>query len=118
MRITLNGDVLFDTGKYDLKPLAVEALRVAKETAIDPRPSSRVTVEGHTDDVGSDADNQTLSDNRAQSVAAWLTANGVDTSRIRKRGYGEKNPRVPNDSAEHRHQNRRVEIVIEGCPGK
>lgn len=118
VRITLPADVLFDTAKYDLKPDAVEALRVAKLTAIDPRPSGRVTVEGHTDDVGKDASNQTLSENRARSVATWLTSHGVAAARIRTLGYGEKAPRVPNDSPEHRHQNRRVELVVEGCPGK
>jgi outer membrane protein OmpA-like peptidoglycan-associated protein len=118
VRITLSSDVLFDTAKYDLKPPALAALEAAKETAIDPRPTSHITVEGHTDDRGSDAYNQKLSEQRAHSVAAWLTAHGVAAARITTRGYGEKAPRVPNTSEGNRHKNRRVEMVVVGCPGK
>ena len=112
MRVTLGGDVLFDTDKAVLKPGALDVLSRAKATVIDAHPNANIMVEGHTDDRASDEHNMALSDRRATSVATWLQQNGVAGARISQKGYGEGFPRVPNDSAANRQLNRRVELVI------
>ncbi|MBJ6122655.1 OmpA family protein [Sphingomonas mollis] len=71
-----------------------------------------IDVYGHTDSVGSDAYNQTLSERRATSVADYLASRGVQTARIGTRGYGETQPIASNDTDEGRAANRRVEIKI------
>ena len=73
----------------------------------------RVTIEGHTDAVGSDAANQQLSERRAAAVKAYLAAAGVEAARLTARGYGAKQPVAANDSELGRAQNRRVELVRE-----
>ncbi|HKP76673.1 MAG TPA: OmpA family protein, partial [Longimicrobiaceae bacterium] len=110
---TLGGNVLFDTNSSVLKPQAIAALQELKASMIDPSPGARITVDGHTDDVGADADNQRLSEARAQSVVRWLTEHGVNASRITAHGYGETHPASPNDSAANRAKNRRIEITVE-----
>jgi outer membrane protein OmpA-like peptidoglycan-associated protein len=78
----------------------------------------RLSIEGHTDDIGSDADNLKLSQARAQAVAIGLTQQyGVDASRLASKGYGESQPREPNATLEGRARNRRVEVV-RPCGGK
>jgi outer membrane protein OmpA-like peptidoglycan-associated protein len=71
-------------------------------------------VEGFTDSVGSDAFNQTLSENRANSVRAYLIAQSLDPSAINAIGFGKSNPVASNDTSAGRQQNRRVEIIISG----
>lgn len=71
-----------------------------------------VDVLGHTDSVGSDAFNQTLSEQRAQTVADYLSGRGVQRARLATRGYGESQPRASNTTEEGRAQNRRVEIRL------
>lgn len=128
MRVTLGGDVLFDTDKAILKPGALEVLARTKATVIDAHPEASIMVEGHTDDRASNEHNQALSDRRATSVASWLRQNGVADARISQQGYGEDFPRVRNDSNANRQLNRRVELVIswgsggatttaQACPG-
>jgi len=109
----LGGSVLFDTNSSVLKPQAVSALEELKTSMIDPYPTARITVEGHTDDVGADAANQALSEARARSVVQWLTQHGVAAARLQARGLGETQPTVPNDSPAHRAQNRRIDIVVD-----
>lgn len=72
----------------------------------------RIELSAHTDDIGSDSYNLRLSDKRAQSVAKYLIDNGVPTSQLIAKGYGESQPLVPNTSDENRAQNRRVEVKI------
>ncbi len=69
-------------------------------------------IDGHTDNVGSDALNQTLSENRAASVKAYLASKGVDESRLLSTGYGEKQPVADNKTAAGRAKNRRVELKL------
>jgi outer membrane protein OmpA-like peptidoglycan-associated protein len=108
--ITL-GDVLFTTGSAMLASGAERTLgRVAE--LLQKYPDRSVIVEGHTDDVGSNAYNEQLSRQRAQSVADALIASGVKTDRLQVRGLGESAPAVPNTNAASRQQNRRVEIVL------
>jgi outer membrane protein OmpA-like peptidoglycan-associated protein len=106
-------DVLFDTGKYDLRPPAREALARLSGIVV-AHPGLKLQVEGYTDTVGGDVFNQTLSENRANSVRAYLINQGIDPSSMTAVGYGKSNPVASNDSAAGRQQNRRVEMIISG----
>jgi outer membrane protein OmpA-like peptidoglycan-associated protein len=112
LRAEMSGGVLFATNSAELQPRAVALLEEIRRTMIDPHPGARITVEGHTDDVGSDADNQALSERRARSVQSWLAGHGVDASRIEATGHGESHPKVPNTNDRNRAQNRRIEITV------
>lgn len=112
LRAEMSGGVLFATNSAELQPQALVLLGEIKRTMIDPHAGARVTVEGHTDDVGSDTDNQALSERRARSVVAWLTSQGVDASRIEATGHGETHPKVPNTNDRNRALNRRIEITV------
>ncbi len=106
-------DVLFDTGKFTLRPLAREKL--AKVAGIvSGHPGLRLDIEGHTDSVGGDSYNQTLSEHRGESVRDYLTSQGMPTSSVTTKGFGKTQPVASNDTAQGRQQNRRVEIVISG----
>jgi outer membrane protein OmpA-like peptidoglycan-associated protein len=107
------GDVLFATAKFDLRPEARE--RLAKLSGIVlAHPGLNLAVEGHTDNVGGDAFNQTLSEQRAQSVRQYLIDQGLDASTITAQGFGKGMPVADNSTAEGRQKNRRVEIIISG----
>jgi outer membrane protein OmpA-like peptidoglycan-associated protein len=106
-------DVLFDTGKYSLRPLAREKL--AKVAGIvSGYPGLRLDVEGHTDSVGGDDYNQRLSEQRGGAVRDYLTQQGMATSSVTSKGFGKTQPVASNDTATGRQQNRRVELVISG----
>jgi outer membrane protein OmpA-like peptidoglycan-associated protein len=111
--VTLPEQVLFAFGEHDLLPDASATLdRLAEAVAyLEDAP---VQVNGHTDGVGSDASNQTLSEQRAQAVTDHLIEAGVDTERITTQGLGESEPVASNDTDDGRAQNRRVEVIIEG----
>jgi outer membrane protein OmpA-like peptidoglycan-associated protein len=106
-------DVLFDTGKFSLRPEAREKLaRVAG--IVEGHPGLKLAVEGYTDSVGSDGYNQTLSENRGGSVRDDLIQQGMATDSVTSTGFGKAQPVATNDTADGRQQNRRVEIVISG----
>jgi outer membrane protein OmpA-like peptidoglycan-associated protein len=108
------GDVLFDTGRYTLKPNAQIALaKVA--TILTIYPNLKVQVEGYTDSVGGDAYNQKLSENRANAVHDFLIQNGVPAANVTSVGYGKADPVAPNDTAAGRAKNRRVNLVVSGA---
>ncbi|RSK25281.1 OmpA family protein [Hymenobacter metallilatus] len=108
--IVLN-NLFFDSKEYALKPKSrTELNRLV--AFMKQYPDVLVEISGHTDDVGSDDDNQVLSQNRAKSVYTYLISQGVKAQRLRFRGYGETKPLNPNDSDEHRQQNRRIELRI------
>ncbi len=111
IQLTFNSQLLFDTGKSDLKEANKADLRKLAET-LKQYPDTDLLVVGHTDDVGSDASNQTLSERRAAAVSDQLLASGVSNSRIRVEGKGENQPTTSNDTEANRSQNRRVEIAI------
>ncbi len=106
-------DVLFDTAKFSLRPLAREKL--AKVSGIvSGHPGLRLDVEGHTDSVGGDEYNQRLSEQRGESVRDYLIQQGMPVSSVTTRGFGKTQPVASNDNAAGRQQNRRVELVISG----
>jgi len=106
-------DVLFDTGKYTLRAAAREKLaRISGIVAA--HPGLRLSVEGHTDSVGSDQFNQTLSEVRAGGVRDYLVSQGVPADSISSTGFGKTQPIATNDTPEGRQQNRRVELVVNG----
>ena len=106
-------DVLFDTAKFSLRPLAREKL--AKVAGIvSGHPGLRLDVEGHTDSVGGDDYNQQLSEHRGESVRDYLTNQGMPVGSVTTKGFGKTQPVASNDTAQGRQQNRRVEIVISG----
>jgi outer membrane protein OmpA-like peptidoglycan-associated protein len=106
-------DVVFATGRADLKPGAAERLRPLA-SYLQANPDVKVRIDGHTDAQGSDAYNQALSDRRAASVRAALAAMGVEGSRIEAIGHGETQPLADNRTAAGRQQNRRVEVTLVG----
>ncbi len=110
MVLTL-GDVLFDSGRAELKSGAMRTIDQLV-TFLKDNPERTVNVEGYTDSVGSDNFNLGLSQRRAEAVRMALTSRGVDVTRIAARGYGESSPVASNDTAEGRQRNRRIEIVI------
>jgi len=110
MVLTL-GDVLFDTGMATLKPGAYTTIdRLA--TVLKQAPDRKVTIEGHTDSVGSDDYNRQLSERRAAAVQTALLERGVNSNQITATGKGETFPVASNDNAGGRQQNRRVEMVF------
>lgn len=109
--------VLFDFDKATLRPESDPVLgRV--QAMLEKDAAAKVEVQGHTDGVGSDAYNQTLSEARARSVAAWLTEHGIAADRLSAKGYGKTHPVADNDSDEGRAKNRRVEIAKLGCKAR
>ena len=115
MVITL-GDILFSTGKAQLKPDGIRNVQKLGDF-LARYPQNKVSVEGHTDSVGSNSYNQGLSERRAFSVRSALTDMGISNDRVATRGYGEEFPVASNNNAESRQLNRRVEIVLSDANG-
>jgi outer membrane protein OmpA-like peptidoglycan-associated protein len=106
-------DVLFDTGKYSLKPGAREKLAKVAGILL-AYPGLNIEVGGYTDNVGGDAMNQTLSENRAGSVRDYLVKEGVASGSVSAKGFGNTLPVATNDNSSGRQQNRRVELLVSG----
>jgi outer membrane protein OmpA-like peptidoglycan-associated protein len=106
-------DVLFDTGKYSLKPGAREKLAKVAGILL-AYPGLNIEVGGYTDNVGGDAMNQTLSENRAGSVRDYLVQEGVAMNSVSAKGFGNTMPVASNDNSDGRQQNRRVELLVSG----
>lgn len=104
-------NMFFATNKTKILSSSEPALQELYNLLKD-NPDIRIHIIGHTDDVGKDDYNQTLSEGRSASVKKEMVARGIDPKRISTSGRGEKDPIVPNDTDEHRQMNRRVEIVI------
>lgn len=109
--VTMPNGILFDTGSAAIRPGLQGDLGVLAQS-LQRYPNSTVQVIGHTDNTGSAAYNQSLSERRAESVASRLVDNGVSPQRLRIIGRGEDQPIASNLTPEGRQQNRRVEIVI------
>jgi outer membrane protein OmpA-like peptidoglycan-associated protein len=109
------GDVLFTTGRADLKAGATDNLN--KLVAfLDKYPDRSIAIQGYTDSMGSEDYNQGLSERRADSVKSYLTGQGIGSTRITASGKGRSDPVADNDSAAGRQQNRRVEVIISNPP--
>jgi len=109
------GDVLFATGRADLRPGATSNLS-RLVTFLNQNPQRNVEIEGHADSVGSDEYNQHLSQRRADSVRSYLVQQGIASQRISASGKGKHQPVAGNDSDGGRQQNRRVEVIIGNAP--
>ncbi len=111
LELTLSDSVLFATNRSDLKPGAV--LKLAPLTDyLKANPARMITIEGHTDNRGSDEYNKTLSQSRADAVRELLIGQGVDRERVIATGMGESFPLASNDNEAGRLQNRRVQIIL------
>ncbi|HLK05817.1 MAG TPA: OmpA family protein [Candidatus Acidoferrum sp.] len=106
-------DVLFDSGKYTLRPLAREKLAKISGIVL-AYPTLRLAIEGNTDSVGTELFNQELSERRAEGVRTYLTQQGVPENSTTASGFGKTRPIASNDTTEGRQQNRRVELIVSG----
>jgi outer membrane protein OmpA-like peptidoglycan-associated protein len=109
-RVATQG-ILFATGSARIRPESTPTLHEIG-AMLQEHPDLAISIEGHTDDVGDDASNQTLSEQRAAAVKAYLVDTfGIDAARLDTAGFGESKPAIPDTSPEARQQNRRVELV-------
>lgn len=116
--LKLPGPVLFETGKAVLKPESDAVLDVVKNY-LDAKPAiTLLRIEGHTDNVGVAASNQTLSELRAMAVAQWLIAKGVRCKRLNPVGFGDRKPLASNSTEDGRSQNRRTMFINAELKGK
>lgn len=104
-------NIFFDTNKFDIKDESKPELQKLLDF-LNNNPNIHIEVSGHTDNVGSNQFNQTLSENRAKAVYQYLIANGINAARLVYKGYGETEPIVSNDNDEDRSRNRRTEFKI------
>jgi outer membrane protein OmpA-like peptidoglycan-associated protein len=107
------GDVLFDTGKAELRSEAREALAKLSGIVLN-YPSLRLAIGGYTDSTGTAEFNQTLSEKRAAAVSDYLVSQGLDGGTLSAQGFGMNDPVADNSTAQGRQKNRRVEIVVSG----
>ena len=105
------GGVYFATGKFNINSNSTLALDKLHKVFME-YPETNVLIEGHTDDVGSSQNNIALSEQRANAVGNYLKTAGLSNSRIAVKGYGESQPKVPNNSSKNKALNRRVHIII------
>ncbi|MBK7669059.1 MAG: OmpA family protein [Sphingobacteriaceae bacterium] len=108
--ITLE-NVFFETNKSDLMPESFQELDSLAQY-LKQELDTKITINGHTDNVGYEIKNQNLSEARAKAVAEYLISKGIDHLRIKYNGFGSKQPIATNDSEEGRQKNRRVEFII------
>jgi outer membrane protein OmpA-like peptidoglycan-associated protein len=106
-------DVLFDFGKFTLRPPTREKLAKISGIVL-AHPGLKLEVEGHTDDIGSEEFNQKLSEQRADTVRGYLIEQGLNGDMITAMGFGKTMPAAPNTSSANRQKNRRVEMVVSG----
>ncbi len=104
-------NVFFETGSFELLPASQVELNKLVEL-LEKNPDIRIEIGGHTDDVGDEADNQLLSENRAKSVTEYLTENGISADRLEFKGYGETDPIADNATEEGRALNRRTQFKV------
>ncbi len=104
-------NVEFDFGKATLRASSYATLDELVEY-LNRKPNERIEIGGHTDNIGSDEKNMVLSLERAKSIVAYLTAKGIDNSRLVAKGYGAEDPIEENDTEEGRQKNRRTEVKI------
>jgi OmpA-OmpF porin, OOP family len=119
-KLAVPGDIMFASGSARIVETreSLETLFAVVKVMNEHSEITKLRVEGHTDDVGYAGYNLRLSQRRADSVASWLSAHGIDSGRLATTGFGETRPLVANDSSEHRHLNRRTEFHVQEVDGK
>ncbi len=110
-KIVLHG-ITFETNKAQIRPESSTILEIVRESMA-ANPDVTVIITGHTDSVGSEADNRRLSQERAQAVKDWLVENNISGPRMKVIGKGETEPTATNETSEGRAKNRRVEFMVE-----
>lgn len=118
--IKIPGKIQFDFDKATIKNTkeTQEVLDTLLNVMKENKAITKLRIEGHTDDVGGTEHNQKLSEERAAAVAKWLTDKGVEKERLVVVGFGELRPAVPNDTKEHKDQNRRTDFKLWELDGK
>ncbi|MFZ0501746.1 MAG: OmpA family protein [Steroidobacteraceae bacterium] len=117
LELTFASDVLFDTASATLKPGASLQLNRLADFMRDS-PQTRIIIEGYTDNRGSAAYNQQLSEERAQAVASALTTQDITSDRVQAIGRGKEFPVATNGTSAGRQQNRRVDIILSDTSGR
>jgi OmpA-OmpF porin, OOP family len=120
-QVKIPGQLEFDVDKATLRetPQSKEILTTLVEFLKQNANVTKLRIEGHTDNSGKPAHNQKLSDDRAASVAKWLTDKGtIDKTRLKTIGFGDTKPAGPNDTPENKQKNRRTEFHVEEIDGK
>lgn len=117
-QLDLASAIVFKTGTAEIEPVSEEVLNLVDSFLKTREDVTLLRIEGHTDDVGDDAKNQTLSEQRAMAVARWLVAKGNDCKRLLPVGFGETKPIADNATAEGKAQNRRTSFFIAAIKGK
>jgi outer membrane protein OmpA-like peptidoglycan-associated protein len=110
--VEFNSKVLFGFDRSDLTGQQAFTNLNDLTKVLQKYPDTNIEIQGHTDNVGTDDYNQNLSERRASTVANYLRSNGINSSRVSIRGYGENAPRYSNDTENGRSQNRRVDFLI------
>jgi OOP family OmpA-OmpF porin len=108
--ITMN-NIFFASNAYTLEPQSLVELDKLI-TMLKANPSIKIEISGHTDNIGNEASNKTLSENRANAVFIYLNKNGIEASRLKKVGYGSLKPIAENTSEKGKQQNRRIELKV------
>ena len=108
-RLTIH--VLFDFDKYNLDKADEAELSKGREF-LKKYPGYKISLEGHTDSIGTDAYNQKLSERRANAVKTWLVGKGVEAAKITTAGFGKTKPVADNKTKAGRAENRRVEVLV------
>lgn len=103
-----------DFDKAEIRPDSEPVLNAVR-AMLEADATTKFEIGGHTDDIGTKAHNQTLSQQRADAVKAWLASHGIAADRMTTHGYGDTKPLVPNKDDESRAKNRRVELTRENC---
>ena len=111
LKLNIPSDISFDIGRYNIKPNLQPVLDQFAQ-GLNSQPNTEVRIVGHTDNTGTDAINNPLSLNRAQSARDYLVARGVDARRIAIEGHGSKQPLADNSTEAGRAKNRRIEIYL------
>jgi outer membrane protein OmpA-like peptidoglycan-associated protein len=104
-------NIQFEFKSYQLQPVSITELEKLVQLMTD-NPTITIQINGHTDNIGNDGDNLTLSENRAKAVAAYLTSKGIDAKRLTWKGYGASRPIADNATEEGRAKNRRTEFTV------
>jgi outer membrane protein OmpA-like peptidoglycan-associated protein len=111
INMTFDSSLMFEINSADLNPAYQDDLAAAA-AVFAKYEDTNILVEGHTDNTGTDAINEPLSERRAKAVSAFFASQGVDPGRLSEKWYGSTQPRYPNDTPENRAKNRRVELAI------